>query len=115
MSARTDGDGPEQPGFAGAGAIERGEQRADHLNFFGIRGMIEALAEDLHLTRVTYLQVKVPALHPGRADELVVGGQAVGCSAICTLTDKEINEAHKKVQNRLRHVLKAEIRGEEKK
>jgi phenylalanyl-tRNA synthetase beta chain len=30
-----------------------------------------------------------------------------------TLTDKEIDRAHKKVQDRLKHVLKARIRGEE--
>jgi phenylalanyl-tRNA synthetase beta chain len=30
-----------------------------------------------------------------------------------TLTDKEVDRAHKKIQDRLRHVLKARIRGEE--
>jgi phenylalanyl-tRNA synthetase beta chain len=30
-----------------------------------------------------------------------------------TLTEKEINEAHKKIENRVRHVLKAQIRGPE--
>ena len=30
-----------------------------------------------------------------------------------TLTDKEVDKAHKKIQDRLRHVLKARIRGEE--
>jgi phenylalanyl-tRNA synthetase beta chain len=31
-----------------------------------------------------------------------------------TLTDKEVDRAHKKIQDRLRHVLKARIRGEDK-
>ncbi|HJZ57381.1 MAG TPA: hypothetical protein VKE74_20600, partial [Gemmataceae bacterium] len=31
-----------------------------------------------------------------------------------TLTDKEIEKAHQKVEGRLRHVLKAQIRGHEK-
>jgi phenylalanyl-tRNA synthetase beta chain len=30
-----------------------------------------------------------------------------------TLTDKEIDQAHKKIENRLRHMLKAQIRGKE--
>lgn len=29
-----------------------------------------------------------------------------------TLTDKEVDKAHKKIQDRLKHVLKAHIRGE---
>jgi phenylalanyl-tRNA synthetase beta chain len=32
-----------------------------------------------------------------------------------TLTDKEIETAHKKIENRLKHVLKAQIRGKEEK
>src|SRR5262249_28633132 len=32
-----------------------------------------------------------------------------------TLTDKEVNDAHKKIEQRLRHVLDAKIRGEEAK
>jgi phenylalanyl-tRNA synthetase beta chain len=30
-----------------------------------------------------------------------------------TLTDKEVDKAHKKIEDRLRHVLKASIRGED--
>ena len=30
-----------------------------------------------------------------------------------TLTDKEVDKAHKKIEDRLRHVLKAQIRGKE--
>ncbi len=30
-----------------------------------------------------------------------------------TLTDKEVDKAHKKIEDRLRHVLKARIRGKD--
>jgi phenylalanyl-tRNA synthetase beta chain len=30
-----------------------------------------------------------------------------------TLTDKEVDKAHKKIEDRLKHVLKAQIRGKE--
>jgi phenylalanyl-tRNA synthetase beta chain len=30
-----------------------------------------------------------------------------------TLTDKEVDKAHKKIEDRLRHVLKAQIRGKD--
>jgi phenylalanyl-tRNA synthetase beta chain len=30
-----------------------------------------------------------------------------------TLVDKEVDKAHKKIEDRLKHVLKAQIRGEE--
>jgi phenylalanyl-tRNA synthetase beta chain len=29
-----------------------------------------------------------------------------------TLTDKEVDKAHKKIEDRLKHVLKAKIRGQ---
>jgi phenylalanyl-tRNA synthetase beta chain len=207
--------GRRQPEF-----WEDSKSQPGMLDFFDIKGVIEALATDLHLKEVTYQPFKITALHPGRSAEVVVGGQSVGWfgelhpkvaeafemadktvlageldlealraavparhlyrpvpsfpaalrdialivdegvtaeqaakeiraagGALLremrlfdlyrgegiapgrkslayglsyqaddhTLTDKEINEAHKKVQNRLRHVLKAEIRGEEAK
>jgi phenylalanyl-tRNA synthetase beta chain len=30
-----------------------------------------------------------------------------------TLTDKEVDKAHKKIEDRLKHVLKAQVRGKE--
>ena len=50
------------------------------IDFFDLKGTIESLVGDLHLAGVSYRPVKdVPFLHPGRAAELLVAGQAVGC------------------------------------
>jgi phenylalanyl-tRNA synthetase beta chain len=192
------------------------EQRLD---FFDIKGVIEALTGDLHLREVSYRPSRAAYLHPGRAAELVIAGKAVGsfgqmhprvaehyklgdrsdlageldleailaavpegyayspvpqfppalrdiaviveegisCDKVVaemragggdllrhvrlfdlyrgssipdgtkslafaltyqaddrTLTDKEIDRAHKKIEDRLKHVLKAQIRGQEK-
>jgi len=48
------------------------------LDFFDLKGVVEALADDLHLPEVTYQPSKAPYLHPGRAAELVIKGQPVG-------------------------------------
>ncbi|MGH7058309.1 MAG: phenylalanine--tRNA ligase subunit beta [Acetobacteraceae bacterium] len=48
------------------------------LDFFDIKGILEALAADLHLTNAAYRPVKVPALHPGHAAELVVRERIIG-------------------------------------
>jgi phenylalanyl-tRNA synthetase beta chain len=48
------------------------------LDFYDLKGVIEALTGDLHLADVSYRPAKVAALHPGRAAELVVGGRAAG-------------------------------------
>ena len=45
-------------------------------------------------------------------NQLEVGG-LVYQSADKTLTDKEIEKAHQKIEGRLRHVLKAQIRGKD--
>src|SRR5262249_18613270 len=52
--------------------------KAPDLDFFDIKGVVEALAGDLRRPDVTYRPSKAPYLHPGRAAELVVGGQGVG-------------------------------------
>ncbi len=56
-------------GAAGAGGA---------LDFFDLKGIVAALAADLHLPAVSYRPSQAPYLHPGRAAELVVGGRAVG-------------------------------------
>jgi hypothetical protein len=38
---------------------------------------------------------------------------AVAAKGVTTLTDKEVDKAHKKIEDRLQHVLKAQIRGKE--
>src|SRR5581483_4478820 len=48
------------------------------LDFYDLKGVIEALTADLYLTDVTYRPAKVAALHPGRAAEVVVAGRAAG-------------------------------------
>jgi phenylalanyl-tRNA synthetase beta chain len=51
-----------------------GEKVANQpLDFFDLKGVIEALAADLHLPVVQYRLSEVPYLHPGRAAELFVG------------------------------------------
>jgi phenylalanyl-tRNA synthetase beta chain len=48
------------------------------LDFFDLKGVIEAMASDLHLPEVSYRPSQTKYLHPGRAAELVVAGRAVG-------------------------------------
>jgi phenylalanyl-tRNA synthetase beta chain len=50
------------------------------LDFFDLKGILEALLTDLHVQNVAYRPIKAPALHPGRAAELVVGEQVIGQS-----------------------------------
>ncbi len=56
----------------GAGAA------APDLDFFDLKGLIEALAGDLHLADVRYEPARVAHLHPGRSATLTAGGRAVG-------------------------------------
>ena len=48
------------------------------LDFFDMKGVIEALVGDLHLPDVAYRPTKVSYLHPGKAGELLAGGNVVG-------------------------------------
>ena len=48
------------------------------LDFFDLKGVVEALVADLDIADVTYRPTKVPALHPGRAAEIMVKNQAIG-------------------------------------
>jgi phenylalanyl-tRNA synthetase beta chain len=51
---------------------------AQALDFFDLKGVVEALAADLHLPEVSYRPSQAKYLHPGRAAELVVAGKVVG-------------------------------------
>lgn len=51
---------------------------AGQLDFFDLKGIVEALAADLHLPEVRHRKSSAPYLHPGRAAELVVGGKPAG-------------------------------------
>jgi phenylalanyl-tRNA synthetase beta chain len=49
------------------------------LDFFDLKGVIEALVGDLHLAKVSYRPAKeVSFLHPGRAAELLLDGKPAG-------------------------------------
>jgi phenylalanyl-tRNA synthetase beta chain len=48
------------------------------LDFFDLKGIVEALLTDLHVANMAYRPIKAPALHPGRAAELVVGERMIG-------------------------------------
>jgi phenylalanyl-tRNA synthetase beta chain len=49
------------------------------LDFFDLKGVVEALAGDLHLPNVGYGRAtSAPHLHPGRSAELLLNGQPVG-------------------------------------
>jgi phenylalanyl-tRNA synthetase beta chain len=49
-----------------------------HLDFFDGKGVLEALARELGLTRFKIRAAQLPFLQPGRAAEVLVGGEVVG-------------------------------------
>ncbi len=51
---------------------------AQPLDFFDLKGVVEALTADLHLPEVQYRPSQVAYLHPGRAAELWVGSRKAG-------------------------------------
>src|SRR5262249_15875224 len=48
------------------------------LSFFDLKGVVEALAADLHLPNASYRRAASAYLHPGKAAELLIDGQPVG-------------------------------------
>src|SRR5262249_30089390 len=59
------------------------------LDFYDLKGVVEALLADLHVSGVHFRPVKEPFLHPGKATEVVVNE---GPSVLATL-----GELHPKV------------------
>jgi phenylalanyl-tRNA synthetase beta chain len=55
-----------------------GEPAAPALDFFDLKGVVEALAGALHLENVRFDPSKASFLHPGRSAALVVDGEALG-------------------------------------
>ena len=51
---------------------------AEAMDFFDLKGLVEALVAALHLDDVVYRPVSHLTLHPSRGAELVVSGEAVG-------------------------------------
>src|SRR5262249_19757809 len=66
--------GWHQPEFWGSTTKDNREA----LDFFDLKGVVEALAADLHLPEVRYRKSEAPFLHPGRAADILVRGNAVG-------------------------------------
>jgi phenylalanyl-tRNA synthetase beta chain len=52
--------------------------QAPMLDFFDLKGVLEALAADMHLPQVSYCAASVSYLHPGKSAEWLIGGKAVG-------------------------------------
>src|SRR5262249_27324233 len=48
------------------------------LDFFDVKGVVEALLADLHVAGVSYRPAKPPALHPGRAADVLAGERLLG-------------------------------------
>jgi phenylalanyl-tRNA synthetase beta chain len=57
---------------------DAGKGEADTLDFYDLKGVVEALIAALHLPDVAYRPAAAPGLHPKRCAELVSGGVALG-------------------------------------
>ncbi|MBN1230936.1 MAG: phenylalanine--tRNA ligase subunit beta, partial [Anaerolineales bacterium] len=73
----------EQPHLAMALSGRRalpGWQAADEgiMDFFDLKGIIEALVSGLHIENVTYQPVQHPSLHPGKAASIMAGELQMG-------------------------------------
>jgi phenylalanyl-tRNA synthetase beta chain len=55
-----------------------GTQAPPALDFFDIKGVIEALLSELHVPEVSYRPAKLAHLHPARTAEVLIQGKAVG-------------------------------------
>jgi phenylalanyl-tRNA synthetase beta chain len=49
------------------------------LDFFDLKGIVEALLAELHVPAAEYQPAKAPWLHPGRAAEVRIGDDLIGC------------------------------------
>jgi phenylalanyl-tRNA synthetase beta chain len=54
------------------------KEKPPALDFFDLKGAIEALVGDLHIPNVAYRKASLAFLHPGKAAELSLDGQSVG-------------------------------------
>jgi phenylalanyl-tRNA synthetase beta chain len=66
--------GRRQPEFWGDGEPSKNH----NLDFFDLKGVIEALCADLHLPEASFVKASPVYLHPGKAAELRIGGKAAG-------------------------------------
>jgi phenylalanyl-tRNA synthetase beta chain len=56
----------------------KAEDTAGNLDFFDLKGVVEALVADLHLSEVSFVPSRATYLHPARAAELRVGDRSIG-------------------------------------
>ncbi len=63
----------EQESWTDAGAKDK-----QPLDFFDLKGVVEAMTHDLHLGKISYTQAKSAYLHPGQSATLIVGESPVG-------------------------------------
>ncbi|MBX3397677.1 MAG: phenylalanine--tRNA ligase subunit beta [Gemmataceae bacterium] len=60
-------------------AWDRPSEGVPRADFFDLKGVVEQLVADLHLSKPSYRNIAtVPYLHPGRAAELLIAGEVVG-------------------------------------
>jgi phenylalanyl-tRNA synthetase beta chain len=64
--------GPREPAFWGEAS------KSIVRDFFDLKGIVEALADDLHLPNVSFRKASPGYLHPGKAAELLIDGGSVG-------------------------------------
>jgi phenylalanyl-tRNA synthetase beta chain len=54
------------------------KEKHEPLDFFDLKGTIEALTEGLHLNGISYKRAHPTFLHPGRAAEILLNGERIG-------------------------------------
>lgn len=73
---------PRRLGILISGAREiadwTGESKTGNYDFYDIKGIIEGLADGLHLPNVSYARADHPSFHPGRSAVLKSGKKVVG-------------------------------------
>jgi phenylalanyl-tRNA synthetase beta chain len=55
-----------------------GTTPAGDVDFFDLKGLVEAFVSGLHLAKISFQRSTAPHLHPGRSAKLVVAGTSVG-------------------------------------
>ena len=53
-------------------------QVQDEMDFFDLKGLVEALLEALHVSDVEYLPESYPSFHPGKSAKLLKDGKEIG-------------------------------------
>ena len=64
--------------LSGKAELERMGNRAANVDFYDIKGELEALLNQLGITQAIYVPAEHKGLHPGQTADILVGGVAVG-------------------------------------